>query len=137
MPPPPPTAVAADEQQQSAAAATLRSDGRATVCNGDDSDDVVVLSDIIQIEFRSISGEDACRPLSIMLDLGLSCGHLWRHLLDCGLNMENKQLVLGNHTLDVCMKLALLKSVREQLQATPGVLRITVVHAVPKMQCND
>ena len=56
------------------------------------------------------------------------------HLLDCGLNMENKQLVMGNHTLDVCMKLALLKSVREQLQATPGVLSITVVHAVPS--CN-
>jgi len=149
MPPPPPTAVAAYEQQQSAVAAyaatanspSLTSDGRVRIHTRnqivDDSDDVVVLCDIIQIEFKFISGEDACRPLSIMLDTGVSCGHLWMHLLDCGLDMENKQLVMGNHTLDVCMKLALLKSVREQLQATPGLLRITVVHAVPNMQCND
>ena len=142
MRPPPQTAVAADEQQQSAAAASLRSDGRATVCNDDDSDAHSdrknrgsdyddEIRDIIQIEFRFISGEEACRPLSIMLDLGLSCGHLWRHLLDCGLEMENKKLSVGSQVVDVYMKIALLKSVHEQLQATPRVLRITVVPAVP------
>ena len=96
---------------------------------GTDSDEEI--RDITQIEFRFISGEEACRPLSIMLDLGLSCGHLWRHLLDCGLDMENKKLSVGSQVVDVYMKIALLKSVHEQLQATPRVLRITVVPAVP------
>ena len=70
----PQTAVAADEQQQSAvaaaesypsyrAAASLRSDGKATVCS----------LRIIQIEFRFLSGEEACSPMSILFNRMLSC----------------------------------------------------------------
>ena len=69
--------------------------------------------------------------MSILFDRGLSCGHLWRHLLDCGVDMENKKLAVDSQVVDVYMKIALLTSVHEQLQATPGVLRITVVHTDP------
>ena len=65
--------------------------------------------------------------MSILFDRGLSCGHLWRHLLDCGVEMKNKKLAVDSRVVDMYMKIALLTSVHEQLQATPGVLRITVV----------
>ena len=131
MRPPPQTAVAADEQQQSAAAASLRSDGRATVCNDDDSDAHSdrknrgsdyddEIRDIIQIEFRFISGEEACRPLSIMLDLGLSCGHLWLHLLDCGLDMENKKLSVGESLNCLLKSMAALCSQPSRMDRSRG-----------------
>ena len=124
------SAAAAAEQQaaynnlQPAAAASLRSDGRTTVCS----------RSIIQIEFRFLSGEEACRPMSILFDRGLSCGHLWRHLLDCGVDMKNKKLLVDSEVVEVYIKIALVTSVHEQLQATPGVLRITVVHTDPLQQ---
>ena len=48
----------------------------------------------------------------------------------CRVDMDNKKLVVGSQVIDEYMKIALLPSVREQLQATPGVLRITVVHSL-------
>ena len=128
----PQTAVAADEQQQSAvaaaesypsyrAAASLRSDGRATVCS----------SRIIQIEFRFLSGEEACTPMSIMLNRLLSCQEIWGHLFGCGVDMIHKKLCLDTEILDRSGpyggRLAVFPSVHEQLQATPGFLHITVV----------
>ena len=94
-----------------------------------DSDSDDENSKPIQIEFRFISGEEACSPMSLKFDPGLSCGHLWWHLLVCGLDMENKKLAVGSDVVDMYMKIALHPSVRKQLQATPGVLRITVVHS--------
>ena len=44
--------------------------------------------------------------------------------------MDNAKLAVGTQVVDEYMKMALLASVREQLQATPGVLRITVVHSL-------
>ena len=67
---------------------------------GSDSDDEI--PDIIKIEYRFPSGEEASRPMSISFDRGLSCGHFWQHLRDCGVDMEY-------------MKMALLTSVNEQL----------------------
>jgi hypothetical protein len=49
--------------------------------------------------------------------------------------MENKKLAVDSQVVDVYMKIALLKSVHEQLQATPGVLRITVIVARDLAQC--
>ena len=65
-----------------------------------------------------------------LVDRGLSCGHLWRHLRACGVDMDNAKLAVGTQVVDEYMKMALLASVREQLQATPGVLRITVVRSL-------
>ena len=86
------------------------------------------IPDIIKIEYRFPSGEEACRPMSIPLDFGLSCGHFWRHLCDCGVDMEKNKLAVDTQVVDVHMNVVLLASVKKQLQATPGVLRITVVH---------
>ena len=41
--------------------------------------------------------------------------------------MEKKKLAVDTLVGDVYMKVALFASVKEQLQATPGFLRITVV----------
>ena len=95
---------------------------------GSDSDDEI--PDTITIEYRFPSGEIACNSVSISFDRGLSCGHLWRHLRACGVDMDNAKLAVGTQVVDEYMKMALLASVREQLQATPGVLRITVVHSL-------
>ena len=84
----------------------------------------------IRIEFRFLSGKEACCPMSLTFHPELSCGHLWWHLLVAGVDMAHKQLVVGNDVIGVFMKLALHPVVREQLQATPGVLRITVVHSL-------
>ena len=65
-----------------------------------------------------------------LFDPELSCGHLWWHLLSAKVDMAHKQLVVGSDVIGVFMKLALHPAVREQLQATPGVLRITVVHSL-------
>jgi hypothetical protein len=117
------SAAAAAEQQaaynnlQPAAAASLRSDGRTTVC----------CRIIIQIEFTFLSGEEACSPMPILFDRGLSCEQLWLHLLDSDVDMRHKKLCLDTEVLDRQNKIAVLPSVHEQLQATPGFLRITVV----------
>ena len=83
----------------------------------------------IRIEFMFLSGKQACCPMLLMFDPELSCGHLWWHLLAAKVDMAHKQLVVGSDVIGVFMKLALHPAVREQLQATPGVLRITVVHS--------
>ena len=83
----------------------------------------------IRIEFMFLSGKQACCPMLLMFDPELSCGHLWWHLLSAKVDMAHKQLVVGSDVIGVFMKLALHPAVREQLQATPGVLRITVVHS--------
>ena len=53
------------------------------------------------------------------------------HLSDCGVDMRHKKLCLDTEILDRSEpyggRLAVLPSVHEQLQATPGFLRITVV----------
>ena len=84
----------------------------------------------IRIEFRFLSGKEACCPMSLTFHPELSCGHLWWHLLAAKVDMAQKQLVVGSDVIGVFMKLALHPAVREQLQATPGVLRITVVHSL-------
>ena len=63
----------------------------------DDSDD----ENMIQIEYRLPSGEQACRPLSISFDLRLTCGHFWWHLRMCGVDMENKKLAVDTQVVDV------------------------------------
>ena len=100
---------------------------------GSDSNDEIL--GIMKIEYRFPSGEEACRPMSISFDRGLSCGYFWRHLRDCGVDMENTKLAVDTQVVDVYMKMALLTSVKEQLPATPGVLRITVVHTAPYSAC--
>ena len=92
---------------------------------GSDSDREI--PDAITIEYRFPSGENACRSMSISFDRGLSCGHLWHHLRACRVDMDNVKLLVGTQVINEYMKIELLTSVREQLQATPGVLRITVV----------
>ena len=91
------------------------------------SDSEGVIPDAITIEYRFPSGENACRSMSISFDRGLSCGHLWHHLRACRVDMDNVKLLVGTQVINEYMKIELLTSVREQLQATPGVLRITVV----------
>ena len=104
------------------------SDGHSDRKNrGSDSDDEI--PDTITIEYRFPSGENACRLMSISFDRRLSCGHLWHHLRACRVDMDNVKLLVGTQVINEYMKIAPLTSVREQLQATPGVLRITVVHS--------
>jgi len=86
------------------------SDGHSDRKNrGSDSDDEI--PDTITIEYRFPSGEEACSPMSISFDLGLSCGHLWRHLRACGVDMENAKLAVDTQVVDAYMKMALLTSV--------------------------
>ena len=83
---------------------------------------------MIKIEYIFPSGEEACRPLSISFDFRLTCGHLLWHLRWCGVDIETNKFAVDIQVIDVYMKVALFASAREQLQATPGVLRVTVVH---------
>ena len=114
------------------------------VCNDDDDSDgysdrknrssdsegeIAYKLDAITIEYRFPSGESACRSLSISY-WGLSCGVLWFHLRCCRVDMDNVKLLVGTQVINEYMKIELLTSVREQLQATPGVLRITVVRSL-------
>ena len=43
---------------------------------------------------------------------GLSCGHLSRHLRDCGVDMENAILAVDTQVVDAYIKMALLTSVK-------------------------
>ena len=114
------------DDDDSSNGSTRQNNGRRvlSLLNSDDEDNPP-----IQTEIRFISGEEACSPMKLTFDPELSCGHLWWHLLVAEVDMENKKLVVGSDVIDTFMKIVLHPSVRKQLQETPGVLRITVVHS--------
>ena len=86
---------------------------------------------ILRIEFRLLSEVEACHQASITLDFWLYVGHVGRHVRECGTCVDNVQLMVGDQIQIVheYMGIAHLASVRDQLHATPGVLRVTVVHS--------
>ena len=97
--------------------------------SSDSEGEIAYKLDAITIEYRFPSGESACRSLSISY-WGLSCGVLWFHLRCCRVDMDNVKLLVGTQVINEVGEIELLTSVREQLQATPGVLRITVVRSL-------
>ena len=113
------------------------SGGSDIATHGSDSGEDSMSKEDITVEFRcALTNEELCQSAQLRFDPSLTCGHLWHHLRECGVDASNKCLVVDKEVLNEYMKLFPLASVQQQLKTPPeGVLRIEIVAVTAAQGC--